>query len=145
MKVQLVSKDLSLYGVCREVLRSLPDWHWDFGRVPFWQPGIDADLWIWDCDAADEFPPKTWLREEHNILFVVDRQKVAVFRDRLLDESARILLKPVRSNLLQAFLEQMLSPAAPEEAEAGEPATSRTKYERDVLLQHLLEANQEPV
>src|SRR5437773_5474935 len=140
MKVRLVSKDPSLYGVCREALHSLQHRQWDFGILPVWQPGLDADLWIWDCDGDEGFPSESWLQEEQNIIFVVDRQKTVVFRDLLPVGAARILLKPVRPNLLQAFVEQILGPAALSAGEATEQATG-LRHDRDVLLHHVLEAN----
>src|SRR5437762_6648757 len=140
MKVRLVSKDPSLYGICREVLHSLQDRHWDLGRLDSWQPNLSADLWIWDCDAPEAFPPESWLQHEQNIIFVIDRQKIGIFRDLLPVEAVRILLKPVRPNLLKGFLEQILAPAAKTTSEVPEEA-GRIKSDRDVLLQHVLEAN----
>src|SRR5437879_7659489 len=140
MKVHLVSKDPSLHGVCRELLHSLKSCRWDFGTLASWEPGLKADLWILDCDANEAFPPESWLREEHNIIFVLDRQKIGLFRDLLPVEAVRILLKPVRPNLLQGFLGQILVPSAGIGGEANQE-TRRVKSDRDILLQNVLEAN----
>lgn len=137
MRVRLVSKDLSLYQVCREALLAHPERQWDFGKISVWEPGLSADLWIWDCDSAEEFPSESWLREEQ-VIFVVDRTKLALSRELLPIEPARILLKPVRPQLMQTFLQQILAPAIlpPVHQVAG-----RIRSDRDMLLQHLLEAN----
>jgi signal transduction histidine kinase len=142
MKVRLVSKDPSLYRVCREALLPLDDRHWDFGSVTTWELGLDADIWIWDCDGDEEFPSDSWLREEHKIIFIVDRSRIVLFRDLLPIEAARILLKPVRPGLLQDFLQRMLAEVAASPGNANDPSTAdRMRVERDLLLQHLLEAN----
>jgi signal transduction histidine kinase len=141
VRVRLVSKDLCLYGICREVLESLQDCNWDFGRLPLWQPGLDADLWIWDCDSDKGFPPESRPREVHKIIFVLDSNKIVLYRDLLPVEAARILLKPVRPNLLQAILEQMIPSVALSARDATSETTDRIRDDRDVLLQHLLEAN----
>src|SRR5258706_8506803 len=142
VRVRLISKDVSLYGACRTVLESLPDCNWDFGRLPSWQPGLDADLWIWDCDSDEGFPPQARPPEGHKIIFVLDRKKIVLFRDLLPVEAARILLKPVQPNLLQAILEQMIPSVALSARDAASSETAeQIKDDRDVLLQHLLEAN----
>ncbi len=142
MRVRLVSKDVCLYGVCRAVLESLQDCDWDFGRLPSWQPGLEADLWIWDGDSDQGFPPpESRPREGHKIIFVLDRKKIVLFRDLLPVEAARILLKPVQPNLLRAILEQMIPSVALSGRDATSGTTDRIRDDRDVLLQHLLEAN----
>jgi len=140
MKVRLISKDPFLYRACREALLSLRESQWDFGILPEWQPGIAADLWIWDCEGKEDLPSANWLQEEHRIIFVVERGKIVLFRDLLPVEAVRILLKPVRPRLLLDFLfpTRRSSDLA---AEAVDPTADRMRLERDTLLQHLLEAN----
>jgi hypothetical protein len=104
MKVRLVSKDLSMYRACREALLPLDKRHWDFGTVSTWEPGLDADIWIWDCDGNEAFPSASWLQEEeHKIIFIVDRSRIVLFRDLLPIEAVRILLKPVRAGFAAGF------------------------------------------
>src|SRR5438045_3815271 len=141
MKVRLVSKDLSLYRVCRDALIALQDCHWNLGTVPCWQAGLDADLWIWDCDTDEALPPESWLREEHNIIFVIDRKKIALSRYLLPVDGIIILLKPVRTDMLRAFVEQTLAPVAQPGGEAAEQTANEKKANSDLLLQHALEAN----
>jgi signal transduction histidine kinase len=142
MRVRLVSNDPSLSRVCREALLPLDDRHWDFGTVSTWEPGLDADIWIWDCDGNEQCPSESWLQEEHKIIFIVDRSRIVFFRDLLPIEAARILLKPVRPGLLQDFLQRMIAEAAPSPSNANDPSSAdRMRVERDLLLQHLLEAN----
>jgi len=139
MKVRLISKDPCLYRVCREALLPLREREWDFGMLPEWQLGIDADLWIWDCEGNEGLPPVSWLQQEHKIIFIANRKKIVLFRD-LAIEAARIILKPVRPRLLQDFLQQMSTEEVPV-AEAVDTSADRMRLDRDTLLQHLLQTN----
>ena len=123
------------------MLESLEECNWDFGRLPSWQPGLDADLWIWDCDLDEGFPPQARPPEGHKIIFVLDRKKIDQFHDALPVEAARMLLKPVQPNILQAILEQMIPSLALSARDDAPETAEQIKDDRDLLLQHLLEAN----
>jgi signal transduction histidine kinase len=104
VEITLISDDRDLWRLCREVLLE--------GRYAFSalsavkactaRPG--ADFYIWDFDTAESLP--AWLNlNAAKSLFLVNREELSQFREASRGQAANILLKPVTSAMLAAFLD----------------------------------------
>ena len=139
MKVSLVSHDVELGELCRDVLRQL-----SIADLTIETPGSEhqtADLTIWDL--SDSRVIKDWeldgLAGESADLFVVSRKSLPTIQKSIPARAFGLLLKPVKRPVLHSFLSSALN------QRSGPPdrsdRTTAARDNRDHLLQALLEAN----
>lgn len=133
MKVHLASRDTDLYKLCREILAEFPEREWDLSMTMTEDP--DAHLSIWDYSPDLEIPHAA-ARVPTKHLFLVQRKDIGNFRRAVTFSEATILLKPVTSTTLSAFLKYAVSVH-----EKCGSAASALRADRDELLQCLIEAN----
>ena len=137
MHIQLVSKDKSLYRLCRETLAGYRtcDWTLNVGVAP--NEDAAPDLFIWDCDSDVPLPRALDFEQERKNIFLVSRKKMAALLERLPMAAMAILLKPVNQATLGAFLEH----AAKRHEQNRALDVNSLRADRDELLQCLLHAN----
>jgi signal transduction histidine kinase len=135
MEVRLISQDGDLYRMCREVLNDLPDHHCTISIGTPEEAVPPADLWIWDFQI-DSLIPTCVGSGCAKQLFLVSRQDLALFRERIGLPGAHILLKPVTRATLAAFLGLEIST----HVEKAEPDQS-LRADRDEILQCLIQTN----
>ncbi|MGA3241632.1 MAG: HAMP domain-containing sensor histidine kinase [Bryobacteraceae bacterium] len=137
MDVKLVTQDRELLKMCREIVTNLPHQHCTFSVAASDDADAqaEADVFLWDFEPnmtrlpdVDDNPSKH--------LFLVHRNDLPLFRERIATAEARIFLKPARRATLEVFLAQAL--AAYQDREA---ATTSLRADRDEILQCLIETN----
>jgi signal transduction histidine kinase len=97
--------------------------------------GTTPDLCLWDVDGRRELPSES-ARLLSKYLFLVNRDDLVRFRDRLGWGEANILLKPVTRATLAAFLSLAISAYDDRVA-----AASALRADRDEMFQCLIDAN----
>src|SRR2546430_1588366 len=102
MDIQLVSQDLELCRLCREVLAELPGSS-ALSAVAVEDLQTGADLHIFDFEPSLLIPQV----DRSKCVFLVDRKDLPAF-DEIAGET-NILLKPVTRVALAIFLEQVLT------------------------------------
>jgi len=132
MNIRLVSEDRELLKMCREIVANQPC---SFSAAALDEYDSRADLSIWDFESDTMHLPHTDLDPSKH-LFLVHRNDLPLFRDRIAAAEVRILLKPVTRATLEVFLAQAL--AAHRDREA---VTSSLRADRDEILQCLIETN----
>src|ERR1019366_1850787 len=132
--IRLVSDDVDLYSVCREIMAALDNGEWRITTgLPV--PGSDDDLFIWDYCENFVFPESIdHSRSKH--LFLVDRKLVAKVRERAPFSHGSILLKPVTRPTLTAFLGLAVSAHAARISNA-----ESLRAVSDQMLQCVIQAN----
>jgi signal transduction histidine kinase len=132
MTIHLISTDVELYKLCREILADIPD----SGRsctVLAVAPNAawrEADLHIWDFCSNLSLPDHfNWNPMRH--LFLVDRKDLPIFQERIGTGEGNVLLKPVTRATLATFL----SPAV------SNGAAKSLRADRDEILQCLIQTN----
>src|SRR5882724_3426955 len=109
MEIKLVSSDIELFALCRELLATLPGAPGVLSQVTTETAGTDADLYIWDYHPNFAIPEQTGSSPSKH-LFMVDRNDLPEFRQRVgPGAEANILLKPATRATLAAFLELAVS------------------------------------
>ncbi len=141
MKIRLISTDRPLYQLCRETLARFPERDWDFDAAdPLHQPE-DADLCLWDFHPDFAIPESLDFAEERKNIFLVQREHLGAFRDRLPLAAVGILLKPVNQTALQTFLEHAVARYEAHRAAKRAGNGNAALNDRDEMLQCLLQAN----
>ena len=131
MHIALISRDESLQHLCHGVLATLPIRQWKLLTVSLDDPRPTADLYLWDWEPRMCVPE--WIGEpmaagKHMLL--IDRAQARRVFDELPCSTVTLVLKPVNSDALRAFLEQ----AAKHHDSAG------VRRDRDTILDCLLAA-----
>jgi len=135
MDVKLVTQDRELIKMCREIVTNLPQQHCTFSAATSDDGDAEADVFLWDFEPhMAHLPDVEGNPAKH--LFLVHRNDLPLFRDRIATAEARIFLKPARRATLEVFLAQAL--AAYQDREA---ATTSLRADRDEILQCLIETN----
>jgi signal transduction histidine kinase len=164
MKVCVLSKNLKLFNLCRDVIRALtrepkgepyevvlldPDHASDVEAQKTQTGRVGADLLIWDLDdvkwsnnlacpsASDTAEPT----ETQDQVFVVSRRQAAEFLRSLPLGAGNTLLKPVNRATLQIFVEQAAARARSRQSAGQAASADQTASDRPDLLQCLLMAN----
>jgi signal transduction histidine kinase len=142
--IQLVSTDIVLHRLCREVLAELPCQNLSVIVAEKYMPGSRPDICIWDCSVA---VPALDLLERSNTqkyLFLVERNQVDAILDALPCAPVGFVLKPITRATLRTFLEQAVALCAASDgrgsAETG-ASDAGPRSDRDDILQYLLQAN----
>jgi signal transduction histidine kinase len=132
MNIELISQDIELYTLCREILAEIcgPRCPWTLSTVAPEHASRDADLQIWDCPPNFPIGEYTDTRASRS-LFLVSRKELANFRHARSTAEANILLKPVTRATLFAFLDLALS----------RDAANSLRADRDEILQCLIQTN----
>src|ERR1017187_3314443 len=107
--IQLVSTDIVLHRLCREVLAELPCQNLSVVVAEKYMPGSRPDICIWDCSAA---VPALDLLERSNTqkyLFLVERNQADAILDALPCAPVGLVLKPITKATLRTFLEQAVA------------------------------------
>jgi signal transduction histidine kinase len=135
MDVKLVTQDRELLKMCREIVTNLPHQHCTFSAATSEDGDAEADVFLWDFEPhTTRLPDIDGNPSKH--LFLVHRNDLPLFRDRIAAAEARIFLKPVRRATLEVFLAQALAAYRDREA-----ATTSLRADRDEILQCLIETN----
>jgi len=135
MDVRLVTQDRELLKMCREIVTNLPHQHCSFSASASDDGEGEADVFLWDFEPhTTRLPDIDGNPSKH--LFLVHRNDLPLFRDRIPAAEARIFLKPVRRATLEVFLAQALAAYRDREA-----ATTSLRADRDEILQCLIETN----
>jgi signal transduction histidine kinase len=135
MNIHLVSNDGDLSKLCREILSELPAREWRFFGPAAEDGPSSVDLCIWDFVPERDLPSNLD-QSLSKYLFIVHRNDVAGFHQRLGRADATILLKPVTRATLSAFLG--LAVSAYEERVF---TADRLRADRDEILQCLIQTN----
>jgi signal transduction histidine kinase len=131
MEIKLVSPDVELYELCRDLLATLPGTPGVLSQVTTENAGTDADLYIWDYHPKFAIPEQTGPSPSKH-LFMVDRNDLPEFRQRAgAGAEANILLKPATRSTLAAFLGLAVSSRA----------AWSLRADRDEILQCLIQTN----
>ena len=134
MRICLISRDVTLNELIRKV---------EGAKVIFNAPGDelpDSDLYLWDLESGS-LPPSVSSRAEGRHLFLVDRRNLASLGQRLKDETACILLKPLNRATLEAFMTPWVKEGAQPCTPAASDQIEALLSDRDSLLQYVLQAN----
>jgi signal transduction histidine kinase len=131
MRVCLVSRNNKLSEFVSEVVGasfscSLPD-----------QKPAVADLYLWDFEPSSGLPKANDLNGS-NHLYLVDRKDLATFGEQVQPAPVCMLLKPLSRPTFEAFLETYRKQWTLRSDQAD---AQMLRSDRDVLLQHLLQAN----
>lgn len=140
MEVLLVSRDVEIQKICRQVLGEiLESGEWTFSIGDPAEKQSQADLYIWEFDpdlnVLDRLNPAEW--QKHLIL--LQRQHLDLLRDREYPEF-NLILKPVTRGALQTFLKQACERWKARYGDPAERINSLTS-DCDELLQCLIQAN----
>jgi signal transduction histidine kinase len=99
------------------------------------QPLPPAELYIWDFEPGTA-PLASF--DAWNHLFLIDRADLEAFAQQAQSRAACVLLKPISRPAFEAFLEIYRKQA---EIKSGAQNAQALESDRDLLLQHLLQAN----
>ncbi len=134
MDVKIVSEDVDLCRMCREILSGIVGHSFTLSAVRSEVAGEDADLYVWDLQLNDALPDVHFNLSKH--LFLVHRRDVPRFREQSGASEAHILLKPVTRATLAAFLGLAVSAY-----EDRTSAANSLQADRDEILQCLIQTN----
>lgn len=135
MTVILISRDLDLYKLCREILN---EFHGVDSQLTRIDPGTyppAGSFYIWDDPTRLDLPPGIDQRISRH-LFLVHRNDVAKFQDGVDGVEATILLKPATRACLAAFLGFATS-----NFHDGISTATSLRADRDEILQCLIQSN----
>ncbi len=135
MNIVLCSANPELYRLCRDLLGEMPEHACTFSTALPYERPVDSDLYIWDFEAEVERTEQVNFSPLNN-LFLVNRRDLDAFRSRPGATEANILLKPVTSPVLRAFLTLAIS-----SFEERIVAAASLREDRDEILQCLIQAN----
>ena len=162
MKVCVLSKNLKLFNLCRDVIRALtrePNAEpYEVVRLDPDQPGdveaqttqsgrVGADLLIWDLDDVKwtnhlpRPPAAADPNETYDQVFVVGRRQAGEFLRSIPLGAGNTLLKPVNRATLQIFVEQAAARARSRQSAGPAANSDQSASDRSDLLQCLLMAN----
>src|ERR1700727_2583241 len=127
MDVKLVTQDRELLKMCREIVTNLPDQTCNFSTSMSGEGDAQADVFLWDFEPHTTYLPDIDGNPSKH-LFLVHRNDLPLFRDRVAAAAASIFLKPVRRAPLEVFLEQALAAYRDREA-----ATTSLRADRDEI------------
>jgi signal transduction histidine kinase len=140
MTLTLFSGDPQLAALCRDILRSLPEDDWQF-RLEDFSPITDPPaLYIWDYEADFSAPESASFATAARQVVLVHSRDLDLFRERVPDCRAHVLLKPVTRTTLGAFLEPLLGIGVRPSEDRHNGAMSLVR-DRDDLLQCLMQMN----
>jgi len=139
MKICLLSTDRSLYRVCREVLLGFQNRAWDFGIVRTYEQAAGADLLLWDLPVETPIPENADFNAEHPCIFLIGRRHLNLEQRRAALSGFNLVLKPVNPVVLRTAIADAIS-RVEARSRQGQLA-EQMRFERDQMLQHLLEAN----
>jgi hypothetical protein len=108
MNVQLVSRDVELFAVCREILDKIDELDSNLTNSSPSTPLPEADLYIWDSPGREDLPPIADQSFSKHV-FLLNRNEVTEFQDSLGSAEAAVLLKPVSRSCLSGFLRHAAS------------------------------------
>ena len=135
IEIRLVSTDLELKKLLREVVGEIREPQCSFAVADTEDAQPEADLWLWDYEPGNPLPePGGFLASRH--LFLVHMKHLAEFRKAIAPAEANILLKPVTRHTLRASVGLAVSA----HWERVSAATS-LKEDRDDLLQCLIQTS----
>jgi len=132
MIINLIASDAETYELCRDILAEVAELgqSWTLQPISAKEAWRQADLDIWDFNPELTIPePATWNPVRH--LFLVDRQDLPAFQERIGALDANVLLKPVVRTTLRTFLVPTISARG----------ANSLRVERDEILQCLIQTN----
>jgi signal transduction histidine kinase len=133
--VSVVSADLELVALCREVLRELGGTAGDLEVRSDGDPIGNSTVCLWDYESGRANPSAEILGRGGVFYLVPPSQLESLLRSAPAAEG-HILLKPVTRAILRTFLQSVL-----ERKEASNSSLGTLRANRDDLLQRLLHAN----
>lgn len=134
--LSVVSADLSLVALCREVLRELGDAPCDLEIRGGTDEPPSTEVCLWDYESAGPIPAGCEFGYSRILYLVPPAQVESLLRSAPAAEG-NVLLKPVTRAVLQAFLTSVV----PYTDDAASPDVGTLRASRDELLQRLLHAN----
>ena len=135
VKVDLLSKDVSLLALCRDIAQESPAVAWNFllrERCPELPEG---DISLWDYKRGDHIPQHASWGTRSFVL--VGSSDLADFRRTYPHAEAGLILKPVTRAVLRAVMTQRI----PKSCDDNKPDGDLLRCDRDELLQSLIQAN----
>lgn len=134
MKVCVIANDPEVHAVCREAMTGLGQFAPNVTVVgPERASEADGDVLIWDWEAVSPFfDPETTPLECGRQIFIVSRNDLHDFIDKMPLGPGSTILKPVSRTTLRIFLNQ-----APKSIRRRGTGSA----DRQDLLQYVLEAN----
>ena len=126
----MISEDRELYQSCLEILGEILHQPFTLSPASAGDAIPQVDLCIWDC-PADVRLPNCDQRLSSKHLFLVSRRDLPEFRKQAAVSDANILLKPVTSVTLAAFLGSAVSSCG----------DNPQREDRDDILQCLVQTN----
>lgn len=144
MKVEVISKSRDLYRLCREIgaqfRATFPEEDWDISLSDLHGAHTGSDLYILDFHPDLPLPAAASSRTPvQEFLFLVQRKDLELFREKVSDPEAHVLLKPVSRPALAAFMAHAGGAHRTPPALAAAGGTLRT--DRDEVLQFLIQTN----
>ena len=133
MKVSLVSRDRKLYKICQQILPRLSGGNFSLDRSEPHEVQAESDFFIWDFHPGVEIPLRMIGDNLQKHIFAVHRRDMILFRETVPFDEASVLLKPVSSGTLSAFIEQVI-PGAADRVEF-------LRADRDEMLHRLIQSN----
>jgi signal transduction histidine kinase len=141
MKLTLVSTDVVLPTLCREILAEFGGSRFEMTTSdPHGTVVSDSDLYVWDLDPLQRFPRARFPVEKQRHFFLVRPTDVDLLQQFGVTAGVDvILLKPVTRATLRAFLGQAVAHSTERASLEGKIGSLR--MEREEILQRLLQAN----
>lgn len=140
MHVHIISEHHTVESLCRQALIDNSNrlvFHDGSATVPV----NETDLYVWDVDGAGWSFPFIGPHHAWRHFFLIDRATLPVIRERLPFENASILLKPLTTAALAAFLTDACRWCTESDGAGQKAVAGSLRADRDRLLQCLMHAN----
>jgi len=132
----VISSNLDLVGLCRDVLRELAEARGDIRLPARGDRDAHSEICLWDYDSVETTPMPEEFRGNPTLYLVHPTQLDALLRTEPGAEG-HILLKPLTRPVLRSFLWSV----DPSEESSVSSVVGTLRANRDDLLQRLLQAN----
>ena len=142
MRVSLVSLDVELFDLCREVIGELLQCEWTLNVTSVRELPAAYDLCIWDFEPGEIVGLAKALQQQdlRKHLLLTQRDHLDTLRGEMDTSDIKILLKPVTRSVLRAFVGEVCLRWREQQAQHG-AAICEVRAERDEMLQCLIQAN----
>ena len=139
-KLTVISGDLNVVNLCKEVLRELGEDEWSCRIQSPEQSVPSSDVYLWDFDGGQT--PLWEAKSGETILYLISATQLENFRSAVSGTEGNILLKPLTRAVLKAFLSSVVrGPDKIASSRSNGDTIGSLRADRDEILRCLLHAN----